>query len=65
MAFPDSRKPVSVTGLRDATPHEISKMKTFYRSKGYKVKHKTHLDNGDKLPYNGILIIDRRRKYLL
>lgn len=48
--FPDSRKPLSVTGLRDATLHEISSMKGFYRGKGYKVTHKTHLDNGDKPP---------------
>ena len=37
----------------------------FYKKKGYKVVHKTHLENGKKLPYNGVLEVDRRRKYLL
>lgn len=63
--FPDSRKPISVMGLKESTLQEISSMKDFYRGKGYKVTHKTHLANGDKLPYNGVLEVDRRRKYLL
>ncbi len=36
----------------------------FYKNKGYKVTHKTRFENGNKLPYNGVLEVDRRRKYL-
>ena len=63
--FKDSRKKFSVIGLKNASPQEITSMKKFYTEKGYKVRHKTTYADGSKLPYNGVLIVDRRRKYLL
>ena len=63
--FKDSRKKFSVIGLKIASPQEITSMGKFYTEKGYKVTHKTTYTDGDKLPFNGVLLIDRRRKYLL
>ena len=63
--YPDPRKPISVAGLKSATKEDIRDKIEFYKGKGYRVEHRTHLANGKKLPYNGVLIIDRRRKYLL
>lgn len=63
--FPDSRKPISLIGLKSYSQEDILEMIKFYKKRGYKVTHKTYLENGDELPYNGILEVDRRRKYLL
>ena len=63
--FRDSRKKFSVIGLKTASPQEITSMKEYCTEKGYKVRHKTTYTNGTKLPFNGVLLIDRRRKYLL
>lgn len=65
-SFPDNTsKPLSVIGLKTATQNEIRDMIKFYKQKGYKVIHKTHFENGERLPYNGTITVDRRRKYLL
>ena len=44
-------KPKSVTGLRSASPQEIEEMKLTYN--GY---HRTHNNDGSKLPYNGVFV---------
>lgn len=62
--FPDTTKPISLIGLKSCSQEKILEMIKFYKEKGYRVLHKTHLANGNKLPYNGILEVDRRRKYL-
>ena len=62
--FPNITKPISLIGLKSCSQEEILEMMEFYKEKDYKVVHKTHLENGNKLPYNGVLEVDRRRKYL-
>lgn len=65
MKHPDPNKRFFVCGLRTATQDEITSMIKYYRGKGYRVTHRTKLDNGKDLPYNGVMIVDKRRKYLL
>jgi len=63
--FPNITKPISLIGLKSCSQEDILEMIKFYKEKGYKVTHKTRLANNEELPYNGILEVDRRRKYLL
>lgn len=63
--FTDITKPISLIGLKSCSQEDILEMIKFYRGKGYKVTHNTHLENNEKLPYNGVLEVDRRRKYLV
>jgi len=65
MVFPNITKPIYLIGLKPCSQKEILEMIEFYKEKGYKVTHKTCFEDENKLLYNGVLEVDRRRKYLL
>jgi len=47
-------------GLRGYTTEELAEVKNFMDKYKIKYKHKTHYENGLKLPYNGVLNINGR-----
>jgi len=47
-------------GLRSYTTEDLTEVKSFMDKYKIKYKHKTHYDNGLKLPYNGVLHINVR-----
>lgn len=57
-----NRTKVRFAGLRSATPEEISATKDWLRHGGIRFEHRTHFINGEKLPYNGVLILNPKRK---
>lgn len=53
-----NRRKRSVIGMRSWTREELVDFKQWLSTNYIKHEHRTTLKNGDKLPFNGILIIN-------
>lgn len=53
------QKKFAVVGLKSCTKSEIPDEIKRFKQRGWLVEHKTCYKNGDKLPYNGVLLLRR------